>query len=121
SRFSGRLAPPRTTGTQSDKEAYTHEVISFGFWAGDDKLPEPAFYSYTYPEPPGLAEQPLQPASAFWNENQGSHMAILRYEDFRNAANPHQQLLDFMESAYQAGARLAHWPIDELRNPYAMS
>lgn len=117
-RFSGRKAPPRTTGTKVDQEAYSHEVISFGFWAGDDQFPEPAFYSYTAPEPAHLTDKPLKPASAFWKDNWGSHMAILRYEDFRLAANPRETLLAFLESAYQAGATSANWPIDDLRNEY---
>jgi hypothetical protein len=41
------------------REAYSREVISFGFWFGDDSFPEPAFYAYTAPEPTGLAGQPL--------------------------------------------------------------
>ena len=33
------------------REAYSHEVVSFGFWAGDDNVREPTYYSYTAPEP----------------------------------------------------------------------
>ena len=51
-RFSGRLAPARDGADPVTREAYSHEVISFGFWAGDDTTREPAFYSYTAPEPP---------------------------------------------------------------------
>ncbi len=36
-RFSGRPAPP-LDADQVTREAYTHEVISFGFWAGDDTI-----------------------------------------------------------------------------------
>ena len=60
-RFSGRRAPPRAGADPVTHEAYSHEVISFGFWAGDDNTHGPAFYSYTAPEPPGLTDQPLQP------------------------------------------------------------
>jgi hypothetical protein len=113
-RFSGWPAPPREGGTKVDKEAYSHEVISFGFWPGDDKVPEPAFYSYAYPEPPGLAERRLAPKTAFWADNNGSHMALLRYKDFRIEQNPDEALLAFLESAYQAAARLGNWPIEAL-------
>ncbi len=42
------------------REAYSREVISSGFWFGDERsYPEPAFYSYTAPEPDGLQRQPL--------------------------------------------------------------
>jgi hypothetical protein len=112
-RFSGRKAPPRGHGTRADREAYSHEVISFGFWAGDDRLPEPAFYSYTYPEPAGLAAEPLRPEAAFW-ANQNGALAILKYDDMARSPDPASALLEFLESAYQAGARRADWPIAEL-------
>ena len=50
-RFSGRRAPPRE-GPAFMQEAYSHEVISHGFWPGSGVLLEPAFYAYAAPEPP---------------------------------------------------------------------
>lgn len=101
----------------SDKDAYSHEVVSFGFWAGDDKVPAPAFYSYTYPSPKDLDKQTLEPSSAKWEDNNGSAMALLMYDDVRNEADPKKTLLNFMESAYMAGATLAGWNIEEMRVP----
>ncbi len=112
-RFSGRRGPDRKEGTQADREAYSHEVISFGFWAGDDKVRAPAFYSYTYPEPEGLAHEPLSPEEAFWNTEGGNSMAILMYDDLRKRDHPQKALLDFLESAYQAGAKRADWNLEE--------
>lgn len=111
-RFSGKKAPPMDGGTNADKEAYSHEVISFGFWAGDDNVRAPAFYSYTYPEPEGLAEEPLAPKEAIWNTDNGA-MAVLMYDDLRKHESPRQALLDYLESAYQAGAKRASWKLEE--------
>jgi hypothetical protein len=91
------------------REAYSHKLVSFGFWAGDDDVREPSFYSYTAPEPPGLRERPLRPDSAFWAELGTGSLARLRYEDVRTAAEPRAALLAFLESAYQAGAEAAGW------------
>jgi hypothetical protein len=99
------------------REAYSREVISFGFWFGDDRFAEPAFYGYTAPEPAGLADQPLQPAAAWWDPRDGSHLAVLRYDDARATSDPCATVLDFYESAYQAGARLAGWDIPRLACP----
>jgi hypothetical protein len=99
--------PPTTDPVT--REAYSREVISFGFWFGDDTFPEPAFYSYTAPEPDGLTDEPLQPETASWAERRGSHLAVLRYDDVRSLPDPHGAVLDFYESAYQAGARRAGW------------
>ena len=122
-RFSGRRAPAMPTAGRVAQEAYSHEVISFGFWAGDASVRAPAYYSYTAPEPPGLAEQPLQPEEAFWAEvGSGSgHQARLWYEDVRLAESPRMTLLRFLQSAYEAGARTAGWPSDELVSSWAPS
>lgn len=114
-RFSGNRAPVREGAGTVEREAYSHEVISFGFWFGDDNVPAPAFYSYTAPEPEGLAEEPLSPASAKWQESNGSHMALLMYENARTADNPRTTVLDFLESAYQAGAKRASWNIEQFQ------
>lgn len=117
-RFSGKPAPPLPSAARiSDKDAYSHEVISFGFWAGDDNTPEPAYYSYTAPAPEGLDKEPLSPESAAWVDANGSPMAILKYKDLLSLPDPRQGLLDFLESAYQAGAKRAHWNIVALTVP----
>ncbi len=114
-RFSGRKAPVMPNANRADRDAYSHEVISFGFWFGDKDVRNPAFYSYTFPSPEGLENEPLQPEEAKWIDANGSPMAFLDYNDLRIKDDPKKCLLDFLESAYQAGARLAGWDIDELK------
>ena len=92
-------------------------MVSFGFWFGDDSFPEPAFYAYTAPEPAELADQPLSPRAARWVPRNGSHLAVLGYEDARAGVDPRATVLDFYESAYLAGARLAGWDIGRLASP----
>lgn len=108
-RFSGKPAQVREGAGMVEAEAYSHEVISFGFWTGDKNVPAPAFYSYTAPEPAGLAEEPLSPDTAKWAESNGAHLALLMYDDVRNSDNPWETALEFLESAYQAGAKRAGW------------
>jgi Family of unknown function (DUF5996) len=118
-RFSGERAPELPNADRVTQEAYSHEVISFGFWPGDRKVREPAFYSYTAPEPPGLADQPLRPEAASWQQPFGSsHLALLPYQEVRNSPDPREALLEFLESAYEAGARLAGWDRDALRSSW---
>lgn len=117
-RFSGRPAKVREDAGMVEREAYSHEVISFGFWAGDANVPAPAFYSYTAPEPAGLADEPLAPESASWNEANGSHMALLMYDEMRKSDNPRAAALEFLESAYRAGAKRADWDMESFElNP----
>ncbi|MGH9947397.1 MAG: DUF5996 family protein [Pyrinomonadaceae bacterium] len=113
-RFSGKRVPAREGAGMVEREAYSHEVISFGFWFGDDNVPAPAFYSYTAPEPAGLTEEPLRPDSARWDTSKGA-MAILMYDDVRTSTNPREVILDFLESAYSAGAKHAGWDTKSFR------
>lgn len=112
-RFSGRRAPERDGADPVTRGAYSHEVISFGFWPGDRDVREPTFYSYTAPEPPGLTDQPLEPPAARWLPEGGT--ASLSYEDVRLSEAPEEALLRFLQSAYQAGARTAGWDEEALQ------
>lgn len=114
-RFSGRRGPDMSEASQVEREAYSHEVISFGFWPGDQDVRDPAFYSYTYPAPEGIDDEPLQPESAEWVEQNGSPMALLMYDDVRNTDNPDQTMLDFLKSTYQAGAKKANWDTENFK------
>jgi Family of unknown function (DUF5996) len=105
-RFSGRDAPP-VEADRVTQEAYSSELISFGFWAGDDNLGDAAFYSYTAPEPAGLREQPL--VGGEWRDTGAGTLAILPHDAVRTAADPRTTLLAFLQSAYEAGARSAGW------------
>ena len=99
------------------REAYSREVISCGFWFGDPAVPEPAFYSYTAPEPAGLTSEPLEPATARWAPSGNGHLALLRYDDARAEADPRAAVLRFLDSAYHAGARSAEWDAKSLASP----
>jgi len=105
-RFSGRPAPPRE-GLAFMREAYSHEVISHGFWPGSDPLLEPAFYSYAAPEPPGLKETRVQPEAAYYHRELSEF--ILPYEAVKHAASPDQAILAFVASTYDRAATLAGW------------
>jgi hypothetical protein len=104
-RFTGRFVGAAPQTDPVTREAYSWEVISAGFWFGDRERPWPAFYSYTAPEPSGLDQEPLRPEQALWLPSNGSHLAVLRYDDVRAAADPVATALDFLDSAYEAGAR----------------
>ena len=120
-RFGGARAPALPEADSVTQEAYTHEVVSFGFWAGDQNVREPTYYSYTAPEPAGLRDLPLHPADAFWGELGGGSLALLRYDAVRSADDPKNTLLAFLESAYRAGAGAAGWDRDGLESSWCPS
>jgi hypothetical protein len=116
-RFSGRRAPLHPGGIPNlpdavTREAYSHEVSSAGFWAGDPGTPEPSFYSYAYPTPAGFGEATVQPAGARFDKKLGEF--VLPYETVRAAANPDGALLAFLQTTYDAAADLGGWDRDAL-------
>lgn len=120
-RFSGRSAPPRPGMGLVDLEAYSHEVISCGFWAGDPNVRFPAYYTYTAPEPADLTSQPLASGATWTAVPSGSHLGILPYDRVRESSDPAATLLAFMRSGYDAGAATAGWSSDLLRRPVAVT
>jgi hypothetical protein len=105
-RFSGRPAPPREGADRITQEAYSHEVISHGFWPGGNGV-QAAFYSYTAPEPAGLSSSTIKPAAAFYSQDMKEF--LLPYDAVRQSPSPEDALMDFLQSTYEAGANLAKW------------
>lgn len=111
-RFSGRRAPERPGADPVTREAYSHEVISAGFWPGGGEVKGAAFYAYAAPEPPAFAGQKVKPAAAFYHPQMKEF--LLMYDDVRQSASPRDALLDFLQSTYEAGANSAQWDRKEL-------
>jgi Family of unknown function (DUF5996) len=104
-RFSGRVAPPRKGIITS--EAYSHECCSVGWWPGGGDVKGPAFYAYSAPAPEGYGQQVVRPGDAHYDNKLGEF--ILMYDDVRRARSPREAILEFAQSAYEAGANLAKW------------
>jgi Family of unknown function (DUF5996) len=118
-RFSGRRAPPYASHIPNCPdyvmlEAYSHEVISAGWWPGSIGSPveDAAFYAYAYPEPPGCPDAPIRPAEASYNS--AMREWILPYEAVRKVADPKAAVLDFLQSTYEAAATRGGWNRAEL-------
>ena len=115
-RFSGRRAPERLGADSVTREAYSHEVISAGFWPGTGDV-DAVFYAYAAPEPPGFSKASVLPSGspsasgpqsgAFYSTRFSEFM--LPYEAVRGAIAPREVLLSFLQSTYEAGANLGNW------------
>jgi hypothetical protein len=114
-RFSGR-ANPTPPPDKVMGAAYSHEVISHGFWPGGDwpiggRVDEAVFYAYAVPEPAGFSGAAAPPATyaAAFGE------FLLPYRIVRESPDPEATLLDFMETTYLAAATRAGWDVAALR------
>jgi len=121
-RFSGRKAPLHPGGAPNIpievmQEAYSHEVSSAGFWPGNDTFPEPVFYSYCYPTPENYGKQKVEPKEAFYSEDMGEF--FLTYEAVRSSKDPEKILLSFLQSTYEAAAKVGEWDRDALEGDFS--
>ena len=112
-RFSGRQAPLHPGGIPHlpdavTREAYSHEVISGGFWPGGGGYDEAAFYAYAYPTRDGLAASAVEPPSAFWNPDLREF--LLPYAAVREADDPDAMVQQFLHSTFDAAAAVLDWP-----------
>jgi hypothetical protein len=111
-RFSGQRAPARPGADVITREAYSHAVISHGFWPGGGSVAEPAFYAYAVPQPAGFKEAAVRPAAAQYNT--GFSEFILPYSAVAAALSPEADLSAFLNDTYDAAAALAGWDRSEL-------
>jgi len=115
-RFSGRRAPERNDPDpvlrKIMQEAYSHEVISAGWWPGGGEIKEAAFYCYAAPAAQGFAEQKVRPAGAFYHSGMGEY--LMMYDQVRSAPSPSGALLEFLQSTYEAGATTGKWDREAL-------
>jgi hypothetical protein len=114
-RFSGRRAPERPGADAMTREAYSHEVISCGFWPGNLEAPNAIFYAYSVPEPAGFKDASIRPATASYNTDLGEY--ILSYDAVRESSTADEDLLAFFQSTYDAAATLGNWDRASLEHP----
>lgn len=117
-RFSGKRGPKMSNdATIADQLAYSHEVFSAGFWAGDQHVRGAAFYAYMYPAPKGMGKGILKPEAAHWQNAEESPMAMLMYDDLLNSEDPYADVMAFLQSSFEAGCELAGWSDELLVDP----
>jgi hypothetical protein len=109
-RFSGRPAEPPPGAGMMERVSADAEQICVGFWPGHQRYPRAAFFSYTYPKPEGIEHEVIQPAGAGWSPELGEF--AIPYDEVRTSGSPGDLILQFCESSYAAGARLARWDPD---------
>ena len=106
----GRPVPPRPGAGFIERFGGNAEQVCAGWWPGDARYPEPAFYAYAYPKPADLAQASIRPAGAGWNTAIGEF--VMPYSVVQRSADPRSAILEFLRSTYDVGARLLGWPSD---------
>lgn len=105
--YSGKPASPGSNTDFIRRNAMNAELVEMGWWSGDPSYPQPAFYSFTFPQPKGIEDAKVDPTAARWDAGMGEF--LLDYDDLRRSADPDRDLLAFLETTYSAGAISAGW------------
>lgn len=113
-RYSGRALPPQGHGV-IERFSSDAEEICAGWWAGDARVPYPAFYAYESPKPDGIEQARLEPAGATWSADAGEF--ILPYDGVRDSPHPDAAVLAFLRTTYEGAAARMGWDPELINVP----
>jgi hypothetical protein len=104
--FSGLPADPPSRDFIM-RNAMNVQEVAVGWWPGDARYEQAAFYAYAHPAPEGFAAATLAPSAARWEATLGEY--VLDWEDARSAADPHAFALEFARSAVVHACTVCKW------------
>src|SRR5205807_1946172 len=82
--------------------------------AGRNSVAHTVHGRHAAPPPNGFSNASVRPPQAFYGDAGAGGEFFLKYEDVRTSASPHDALMQFLQSTYEAGATLAKWDRKEL-------
>jgi hypothetical protein len=89
------------------RNAMDAQEVAIGWWPGDPRYGQAAFYAYAHPAPDGFASATLSPGAAHWDGALGEY--ILNWEDVCSASDPHAFALEFARSAFHHACAVCNW------------
>ena len=104
--FSGRPAEPPSRDFIMRNSANA-EQIEVGWWPGDGRHPEAAFFAFAGPTPEGFDAATLSPPAAHWDKVLGEY--VLNWDDVRAVRDPRRAALEFGRSAIQYSCNVGGW------------
>jgi hypothetical protein len=104
--FSGLPADPPSKDFIM-RNAMDAQEVAVGWWPGDPRSDQAAFYAYAHPAPLGFAAATLSPAASRWDDGLGEY--ILDWDDVRRSPNPHAIGLEFARSAFRHACAACEW------------
>lgn len=106
-RYSGRAVEPPSDAGLIRRVGGDAEAICAGWWAGDERVPYPAFFAYGYPAPEGIDRVPVEPREAGWSSTSGEF--LLPYDTVRSSSDPRGTIHEFLNSTYLGAASVMGW------------
>ncbi len=91
------------------RNAMDSQEVAVGWWPGDGRYGQAAFYAYAHPAAPGFPGLSLSPAAAHWDPALGEF--ILDWDDVRSAADPRATALQFARTAFRHACAVCEWDV----------
>jgi Family of unknown function (DUF5996) len=104
--FSGLPADPPSDDFIM-RNAMDAQEVAVGWWPGDPRYVQAAFYAFAHPAPQGFETATLAPPAARWEPALGEY--LLDWDDVRGAANPRATALEFAHSAFRYACDVCRW------------
>jgi Family of unknown function (DUF5996) len=104
--FSGASADPPSDDFIM-RNAMDAQEVAIGWWPGDPRHDQAAFYAYAHPAPDGFAGLTLSPPAAHWDAALGEY--IMDWDDVRSAPDPFAAALEFARSAFRQACTACAW------------
>jgi Family of unknown function (DUF5996) len=89
------------------RNAMDAQEVAIGWWPGDTRYREAAFYAYAHPAPPDFASAVLAPSTARWEPDLGEY--VLDWSDVCASPDPHGAALAFARSAFAHACAVCEW------------
>jgi hypothetical protein len=102
--FSGAPADPPSADFIM-RNAMDSEEVAVGWWPGDPRYGNAAFYAYAHPAADGFPE--LELSSGRWDGELGEY--VLDWDDLVGAADPHTTALEFAHSVFRHACSVCKW------------
>jgi len=104
--FSGQPAAPPSDDFIMRNSMDAQEV-AVGWWPGDQRFGDAAFYAYAHPAPDGFADANVEPDAARWDGELGLY--VLDWDDVIAGADPHETALAFTRSVFRHACTVCEW------------
>jgi Family of unknown function (DUF5996) len=102
--FSGHEAEPPSSGFIM-RNAMDAQEVAVGWWPGDQRYEQAAFYAYAHPTVPEFPNASVEPGR--WDGVLGEY--VLDWDDIRSRDDPHGAALEFARSVFRHACQVCDW------------
>ena len=89
------------------RNAMDAQEVTVGWWPGDERYGNAAFYAYAHPAPEGFARMATSPPGARWDDVLGEY--ILDWDQVIASPDPRGTALEFARSVFRHVCAASAW------------